>query len=190
MKRFTILFILLAVILPLAISQTLTVTNGAVINATFVRPANSTAYAANDVVGDTAGVTAGYTTAIPFRLAGIIEGQAFKVEWANLVVDTLNATNGTFSLYLFRDTVTTAVDNGAFAGREASFEGGNYLGKIDYTLAAVGAGGFIATSAVAPNIVGKLKTGKTSIYGILVASAAYTPHNNMQVSIQLHVRYL
>lgn len=190
MKRFSILFIMLAVILPLAISQTLTVTNGAVINNTFTRPYNATQYTDKDVVGDSASATAGRTSAMVFRLAGITEGQAFAIRQATLVVDSTNATTATFDLLLFRDTISVGADNAPFVADDLNFINGNYLGKVSFTLGILAASGDVAFAQTAPTVYGKLKTGKTGIYGVLVATGAYTPKRNAKFHLQLVTQYL
>jgi len=196
MKRFSsLIMVLIAVALvaaPASGQLVLTVKNGANVTASFTRPANSTAYAAQDIVSDS---SSGPSQGIVFQLDGKYDGQMFAIKQATMTADTNNVANGTFDLHLFADTVSAGVDNAAFNMKSADVVSGKYLGKVAFTLGRSGTSGTVAVAHVSPGagsvagIQGKLANGKQTIYGILVATAAYQPKWAGTFTLQLLAEY-
>lgn len=130
----------------------------------FTRPADTTAYAANDVVG-------GVHT---FAFAGPAGGSII-INTATLEIDITTAPSGMnlFRLYLYSATPPSALaDNAPFdlpAGDRAAF-----LGYIDFdSLVDLG-----STLFTQKDLVGKqLKLASTTLYGYLVTLGAFTPGN-------------
>ena len=132
------------------------------------RDSNSTAYAAGDVVSGTT------TTAFSFTAdwtRGAIVG-------ARMTVDTVVVTNGTFMLFLFKDTtgIGALADNAAFSPTRAVEA--NIIAAIPLTLVATGTASATAAYAQWPTAATdwrKYFSGTTRIYGVLTALAAYVP---------------
>lgn len=144
-------------------------------SATFTRPADTTAYAANDLVANS--VTAGSVTPMTFASAtGFGAVTRARVEKSDK-----STTNAAFDLYLFDQSPTvTNGDNAAFA--IAALAG--YLGKVSVTVGQAGgtsgASGNADASAISP--------GSARIYGLLVATAAYAPASAEVFTVSLHHR--
>ena len=140
------------------------------------RPGNSTAYAAADVVNS--------ATARASRFTG--DWSKGAVSGATLVVDTLNATNGTFRLFLLKDTtgVNAITDNAAFSPTPAVLR--NIVGVVDFTLVVTGTSSATGTYAVNRDFKAYF-SGATGLYGILTASAAWVPDSAGVVTIGITV---
>jgi hypothetical protein len=145
-------------------------TAGYVSQPTVTRPANTTAYAAGDVVGG----------AITFTSAGPSGGHLLITD-ADLRIDVSAVPSGmtTFRLHLYDVTPPSAIaDNAAWdlpSGDRAS-----YLGYVDLT-APTDQGSTLYTQATAVNRKVKLASASTSLFGYLVTTAGYTPAANSEV---------
>jgi len=161
----------------------------------FKRPNNSTAYSAGDVVSDSA-------THKLRKFTNIVDypGQPAQIVSALLMADTIIATNGTFRLHLFGDSTYSGVtadaanfysvgsiaDHAAFTLLDTSKT--VYVGYIDFTLVAGAAG---STMCVAQNTApGLYFTTRryTTLWGTLVATAAYVPREYGTFTISLTVK--
>ena len=139
---------------------------------TITRPANTTAYAANDVVG---GV-------VTFASVGPSGGHVLFTS-ADLRIDVSAVPSGMagFRLYLYSATPPSALaDNAAFdlpSGDRSAFVGFIDLG----TPADLGA--TLYTQAALPLTLGaaRLATGSTSLFGYLVTLGGFTPAANSEV---------
>ena len=85
------------------------------VSASFTRPANTTAYAAGDVVGPV-------TTPAVQTLAGAgrVNGGTGKIVAATLETNNATVTNGTFRVHIFNASFTPEADNAAFAGQHTN----------------------------------------------------------------------
>jgi hypothetical protein len=143
---------------------------GDVSNASFQRPADSTPYAAGDLVANstTAGSVAPLSIAIS-RAAG----RASRILRARLRKSTASLVNASFRLHLFRAApVVNAGDNAAFNVTGIA----DYIGAIDITMDQAltdGAVGF-GVPNVGPCIV-TVPVAGTTISALLEARGAYTP---------------
>lgn len=135
-------------------------------NAGFTRPADTTAYAANDLIANstTAGSVVPMTFVIPY--AGALELYRVGVSCSNAV-----ATNAKFNVNLYTSIPTCANgDNGALSTTSSG-----WIGSV-----AVDASGMTFTdsntnwSAAFTQPLILFGTNRT-IYGLLQATAAYTP---------------
>jgi len=132
----------------------------------FTRPANTTAYTANDVVGAT-------VAALTFEKLGSPDGSDVVIMSAALRRDqnAVISGEGVYRLHLYNVTPPSApADNAAWdlpSGDRAS-----YLGYIDIgTIADLG-----STLWIEANNLGKqVKLLSGSLYGLLVTIGAYTP---------------
>lgn len=146
----------------------------------FQRPADSTAYAASDVVGpNVAAVQA-------FSNAAVANGGSGYVTKARLTTDVAVTTLANFRLYLFSVAPTAIADNSPFTLLYA-----NRLvrvGYIDFALGTEGTGSDCA-EAVATGLLIPFKCAvtDTALYGVLVAKAAYVPGNAENFALELTV---
>ncbi len=147
----------------------------------FTRPANTTAYAASDLVANN--TTAGSVVPLQFKVARTLSGTGF-IRGAKIKKSNTSTTNARFSLLLFRTSpVSAAGDNAAFACPES-----NYLGRFDITVDEAfsdGAVGF-AIPRTRPEIAFDLDETEV-IYGLLRATAAYTPASGETFTVTLDV---
>jgi hypothetical protein len=144
--------------------------------AAFTRPANTTAYAQNDLVADN--VTAGSVTPIIFPRSKLRGRTSGKITGASLEKSAASLTTADFLLYLFNQAKTlTNGDNGAIVFN--SWAG--YIGAIalNFTTTPVGLppAGTAGTPARCRHqgTVDLKFNASQNIYGYLAANSAYTP---------------
>jgi hypothetical protein len=140
------------------------------------RPADTTAYTANDVVGPTA-------AALTFASVGV-SGAATLITCAQLEIDVSAIPSGmtNFRLYLYNVTPPSALaDNAAWdlpSGDRSSF-----LGYIDLgTPADLGSTLYCEVT----NINKQIKLASANVYGYLVTNGAYTPNSASVYTVTLH----
>lgn len=151
-------------------------TSAASVAVSITRPADTTAYAAGDVVGATA-------AAISFPSISAA-GAEVLITSASLEIDVSSVPSGmsSFRLYLYNVTPPSALaDNAAWdlpSGDRASF-----LGYIDLgTPVDLGSTLFVEIT----NTGKAIKTSGTGVFGYLVTSGAYTPTSAAIRVITLH----
>jgi hypothetical protein len=141
----------------------------------FVRPSNTTAYTAGDVVGAADTVTPANAGSAIHTFANIGSvGGAIQLTSADLTIANTSIPSGmtSFRLHLYMASPTAILDNAAFSA--AAGDRTNYRGFIDFTVAAIG-GGFLYATA---DYIGKalrLTSGSSSLFGVLVTNGGYTP---------------
>jgi hypothetical protein len=142
--------------------------------ATFTRPADTTAYAANDLVANS--TTAGSVSAMTFTMTS-------GGGWARQVTlhkTGVSVSNAAFRLWLFSAAPTMANgDNAAFAMSAPGFD--TVLGTMDVTI-----------DQVYGDAIGfaRIDTGlwvPPTFYGLLEARGAYTPENAEVFSVAVAV---
>lgn len=142
------------------------------------RPANTTAYSANDAVSNSA--TAGSVTAISFTASDLNDAPVLLTHVGILSTDTGPGTAGAaFEAWLFNsDPIANSGvgggDNAAFSQKQAGFIGrmsGAFIAASDGSLAVLTPveGNFIATAPV---------SGTKTIYALLKTLTAFTPSAN------------
>lgn len=152
----------------------------------FTRPANPTAYTAGDVV------TA--TDSLPQLLIPANAFNSGRIVSAYLMADTVNVANGTFTLFLFSDSLGLGkvADNAAWSPTLS--QDSLLTGHIDFTLRATGTAS--ATSAYAyvtgttvqvPFYQTRRAQLSTGIWGRLTATAGYVPKYSGKIRIVLFV---
>lgn len=141
-------------------------------SASFTRPADTTTYAASDLVANS--TTAGSVTPVALTVVSRTAGQV-AIRRLVLMKSTTSATNAAFRLHVFRSAPTVANgDNGVLSMTGAA----NYLGNfvvgamLGFTDGCVG----FAVPAVGGEVGLKLASG-TQIYCLVEALAAYGPGN-------------
>lgn len=152
----------------------------------FTRPSDTTAYAANDLIAND--VDAGDVEALEFAI-GTGNGRGVKIVGARLVkTDASDVANSAITLHLYASDPTPANgDNGAWSTDIA-----NYIGSIafptmtaftDDALAVVHEG---AISGGVNSLKTYLRSTDT-IYGLLMATAAYSPASAEVFTVSLIV---
>lgn len=148
-----------------------------VASANFTRPANTTAYAAGDLVANN--TTAG--SVVPLSWANIVRtaGDCVRIERVRIEKSGTSLTNASFRLHLFEASPTVTVgDNGVFntSGALATDKILNYAGSLPVTMVWSGSDGAIGMGVplTGPAVTVTPSSG-TTIYGLLEVTAAYTP---------------
>lgn len=144
----------------------------------FARPADTTAYAAGDAVGITAG------SVLTFQNATLINSGSGKIKSVLVAKSAASITNASFRLYLYNTAPTAIADNSAWTVLYADRE--KLIGYVDVTMVgpASGAG---AVGFANVDIPFQAAAGSKAIYGVLVATAAYTPASAETFAVSLTV---
>lgn len=147
------------------------------IQASFTRPADTTAYAAGDLVANS--TTAGSVIPLSFANAVRMAGDCVRIERVRIEKSGTSLTNASFRLHLFESSPTPTVgDNGVFnnAGALASNNILNHAGTFPVTMvwsASDGAMG-IGVPTTGSGATASPTSG-TSLFGLLEVTEAYTP---------------
>lgn len=151
------------------------------VTSTFTRPADTTAYTANDLVANS--TTANLVTPMIFSLG---YGQAIKIFQAKVKFNSGTNTNGKFLIHLYGASPTvTNGDNGAWLSTESNYCGNIAVDCTGQTFSdnSKGIGTYINTSAEVPLMIQGDNNWK--VYGLLMATAAYTPTSAEQFTVYL-----
>lgn len=159
------------------------------ITANFVRPSDTTQYAAGDVVGP---VTTPAAMSFPAAARG--NGGSGRIVDLLLMFDLETITTATFRLHFFNAVLTPAADNAAFAG--IATLPSTYLGYLDPPILVTQAGGTAGqirhtagvstTSAMPFNYV--CADGGTGLWVVITALGTYTPKSAGLVRLTLTVQ--
>ena len=149
----------------------------AVLTAVLTRPADTTAYTANDLVARQTAVVPVNSPAIVNAVA--MKGDAFRLDRVRLRKSSISLTNASFRVHFFdRAPTWTVGDNGAGGaiGALAVTDMAGHCGFVDITMdrasATAGAYGMANPSSGAITIAPQADT---TIYIAVQATAAYTP---------------
>lgn len=152
----------------------------------FTRPADTTTYAAGDVVcnSTSAPVVITFANAVRSNGAGGVLNSVYMVDNANQTLP------GVFELWLFHTTVTATNDNAAWNISDANML--NTIGVVPLSASYTGNTGsgtagnrvFMAPSLGIPF---KAAAGATSLYGVLIARNAYVPVDSENFFFQLGI---
>lgn len=148
----------------------------------FARPADTTAYAAGDLVANN--TTAANVTP-PALVVGRVAAGSGILRRLRLFKSSTSLVNAQFRLHLFRDAAPTVSngDNGVLLSSGV----GNYLGRADITMdQAFTDGAWGSTDLLFTDMQFKLTTGQ-SIYALIEARAAYTPASGETFTIRAEV---
>ena len=163
-----------------------------VLAGSFTRPADTTAYAANDLVGPTTNA-ADASLATEILNAVSVDGDAFRIERVRLRKSSISLTNASFRIHIWRalPSFTGIGDNGAQGALTALVCASMdyHVDYIDVTMdrASSTASGYaqgVGIPAVGNGIVIRPRTG-TSFYVSVQALAAYTPVSGETFAISL-----
>ena len=147
----------------------------------YVRPANTTQYAAGDQVADST------PSVLEFAVSRVTGGTGVIIH-ASCTDSANQATKPNLRLYLFDTTPTVVADNAAWTPSDADMV--NIIGYVEFAsweigLATVGADGNCVSLATNLQIPFDCTNG--NIYGLLVVRNAYTPVSGETFSIKLGV---
>jgi len=154
-----------------------------IIEATFTRPADTTAYADGDTVCNSTSAP----TIMTFSNVARAGGLGAVLQSALLIMSTAAATAGDFDLLLFDTSITMSNDNAAFSPSDSD---------VEKAVAVIQFRGTTNGSKLAANIVYdagaisrsvKCAASSTSLYGVLVARSAYVPGNAEVFRVRLGV---
>lgn len=155
------------------------------VEASYTRPADTTAYAAGDVVANSTSAA----TILSFTGFARAPGLGGVVQNAVLIDSVAAATKPWLELYLFDTAPTMQNDNAAWAPSDAELE--KCLGVIVFDGTATNAfkttsnGGLVASGAVSLSM--QCASGSSTLYGILVARNAYVPASGEKFVVRLSV---
>lgn len=141
-------------------------------SATFTRPADTTAYTANDLVANS--TTAGSVVPMLFNIPG---GRNIRIYRAAIKFNSATVTNAKFKLHLYLSSPTcTNGDNGAWLTTESGYQDNIAIDCTTNTFSdnSKGFGIYINTALVALPMLAQTNLNQ-QIYGLLQATAAYTP---------------
>lgn len=161
---------------------------GSTVQASYTRPADTTAYTGGDVVADSTSAATILTFA---ALTKDMNGGAIIQE--ALLIDSANqSTKPDLELWLFDTTFAIQNDNAAWAPTDAQLEG--LVGVIPFSSssfksgdATSGAGGNCACDVQGLGMPVNTKGGKVDLFGVLVVRNAYTPVSAEKFTIRLKV---
>lgn len=156
-----------------------------IISTGFTRPANTTAYAAGDVVCDSTSAP----TILTFSDIGRYNGDSGLIIGAHMVDSVNQAVKGDFDLLLFDATITMDNDNAAFTPTDAEML--DCIGVIKFLASNAingdAAANLIYMAQLYNSIVYQCGSSLPDLYGVLVARNAYTPASAEVFTIGLRV---
>lgn len=151
------------------------------ISSSFTRPADTSIYAANDLVAN----STTNTSVVPLKFY-VGYGQTFKVFKAGIKLNSSTNTNAKFNLHLYNlsPTVTNG-DNGVWLSTQSGYQG---FIAVDCTGQAFsdnsfGIGTYVNTSVEVPLVI--VADQNYFVYGLLQATAAYTPTSAEVLTVNL-----
>lgn len=140
-------------------------------SATFTRPSDTTAYASGDLVANS--TTAGSVTPMTFNVG---YGTGFKLVRAGVKFNSATPTNAKFRLHLYSalPTVTNG-DNGAWLSIESGYQGAVDIdaSTLTFSDSTSAYGIYVNTALNVPLLM--ITDVNCRLYGLLTATAAYTP---------------
>ena len=143
----------------------------------FTRPANTTAYAAKDVMTD------GVKKAMEFPNFSPVPGAAIDLLNAIMISSNPAASPGAFELLLFDSPQDLATDNSAYSPANSDIL--EVVGVVGFDSYNVNANSTVYSMATFGHLYTRLAPGSTSLYGVLVAMSAYTPISRENFHIKL-----
>lgn len=181
----TLIFLLIAQFSFSQTSQTIVAIDS------LVRPANATAYAANDVVNDSLSSSNKFLVfknmtikATNDTFVVTSKGGGGLITSATLTTDTSNTTNGTFKLLIYKDTIPNVADNAAWVSYGVYNK--YFVHDIDFSLTSNGSNAaYAAVSNL--SIPFQCTSDNIRLYGVLLAKGAYTPKINGHIIVTLGI---
>ena len=152
-------------------------------SASFTRPSDTTAYAAQDVVSNSTTAPALLT----FSSAARATGGSGVIMSARHMKNSTTTTGATYRLHLYKvSTITPINDNAQFTMLYANRA--NRIGFIDFNHAVAGTGSDCTNSLTTfVNLPFVCDAAASAIYGILTVTSAYTPTSGEQHFVELAI---
>jgi hypothetical protein len=158
---------------------------GAVVGASFTRPANTTQYSPGDHVANNGAI-------VPINIpnASRKDGGSGWITGLRMTKSTPNRTAALFRVHLFRGTagaasiITPNVDNAAFSVNGVAAV---HIGYIDVNVDQVFTDGAKGASAPARNVLGYVTNGGTSLFALVEALDVYAPGSAEVFTIALEI---
>ena len=158
-----------------------------IVTDSFTRPADTTQYAANDLVANSA--TAGNVVPLQFSVARLGAGNG-TIRAGLVFKDDETLTDAVFNVHLFSQSPSVANgDNGAFAPTTLA----NWLGFIPVDIAANGrASSTDSAGRGAPTVainfdLWSIKSAERRLYALLEAGDTYTPASGEAFTVFLEI---
>jgi hypothetical protein len=153
-------------------------------SANFTRPADTTQYAAGDLVANS--TTAGSVTPMSWTLGSSSISAPITIKRARIVTDATSVTSLNFRLHLYDASPAVANgDNSAFSSTKAA----NYLGYLSCdgstTPGAKFSDGAVAIGAATAGAEINVRPTSNTVYGLLEALATYTPASAEVFTVKL-----
>jgi hypothetical protein len=143
--------------------------------ATFTRPNDTTAYASGDLVANS--TTAGSVTPLAFTLPS----RRAKVYGVKITKSAAAVTNAKFKLHIYKSSPTPANgDNGAWSTTSSG-----WVGSIDVDMSVNTFTDTNTASSTNSTTAPIVFTATGTVYGLLTATAAYTPAAQETISVSL-----
>lgn len=157
-----------------------------IVNGSFTRPNDTTAYASGDAMTDSTSAP----TIINFANVASANNKGGVIIGATLIDSANQSTKGLFDLFIFDTTATPDNDNSAFTPTDAELA--TLVGVISFDTpingdATSGAGGNAVYPAVGLNLPFKTGASSRDLFGLLVARNAYTPVAQEVFTVRLNV---
>lgn len=150
-----------------------------IVQASFTRPSDTTAYAALDAVSDSTSAP----TVLTFTAMARSSGGSGRITRARIETDQ-SANVAAFKLHIFNVSPTAINDNAAFTKLWASRA--SYIGSITFPLMSTeGTGSTGAYAEVSLNPIQFVTSGSQNLFGILETLTAFTPANGQNFFVEL-----
>lgn len=144
----------------------------------FTRPANTTAYAAKDVMTD------GNAKAMEFPNISPIPGAGVDILSAFMISSNPSSTPGSFTLMLFNSPQDLASDNAAYAPTNQDMT--SFIGLVSFDGSKVNSNSAVYYPIGFGHLYVRLSPSSTSVYGVLIADSAYPPISRENFIIKLY----
>lgn len=149
-----------------------------IFTASFTRPSNTTAYAAEDTVND----GTNRLSFTPIDGITLAPGKSIYIKSVRMITNSATTTNGSFRLSITDRTQTAIADNSPQTMLYTNAAG--RCGNVDLTLSTGGSGSDAAEAYTTDcNIV--VKTESSNFSADLIAKAAYVPTSAQQFYLEL-----
>lgn len=158
-------------------------TTGKIITVSKTRPADTTTYAAGDVVNESASAGTIWT----FPNFAREEGRGALIQSAVLIDAVTQTLKPEFELYLFDTSIVTQNDNTAWGPTDSDMK--TCVGVIEFPAALFKTGG-AQNGVISRNGLGLYAvcgSASTTLYGIVVARNAYVPTSGEEFTLRLSV---
>ena len=150
--------------------------------ASFTRPADTTAYAAQDVVSNSTSAP----SILTFSGVARANGGSGLILSARHIKSSTTTTGATYRLHLYKVAVSAINDNSPFTLLYANRA--NRIGFIDFNHVSGGSGSDASNALTTfVNLPFVCDAASANIFGILTVTSAYTPTSAEQHFIELHI---